>query len=124
MFEIQSVATGRYVSGLTAELLVQAPDGTQRPFPLPETTGVTAYYEAAVVFERVGEHGILLRATAAGGPVAGAFRKVANRSTLFGDWPILVGNLAVLVAFAVTWLGLVLSVQRRFLVFRPPALRH
>lgn len=124
VFEIQSVATGRYVSGLTAELLVQAPDGTQRPFPLPETTGVTAYYEAAVVFEQVGEYGIMFRATTADGPFAGTFRKVASRSILLGDWAILVGNLAVLVAFAVTWLGLVLSVQRRFLVSRPPVPQH
>jgi hypothetical protein len=124
VFEIQSVATGRYVSGLIADLLVQAPDGTQRPLPLPETPGVTAYYEAAVVFEQPGEHSLLFRATAVDGPFTGHFRTVAGRSTLSGDWAIVVGNLAVLVAFAVTWLGLVLSLQRRFLVFRPPVQRH
>src|SRR5574341_2091555 len=40
VFEIQSTATGQYVSGLTAQLEVQAPDGSQRQLPLPETTGV------------------------------------------------------------------------------------
>jgi hypothetical protein len=114
VFEIQSVATGRYVSGLTAELTVHAPDGTQRAIPLPETTGVTAYYEAAVVFEQLGAHRIIFRASTAGVPFEGAFHKVVSRSMLLGDWAILVGNIAVLAAFAVTWLGLVLSIQRRF----------
>src|SRR5437879_12659540 len=49
VFEIQSTATRQYVSGLTAQLEVQAPDGSQRQLPLPETTGVTAYYETAMV---------------------------------------------------------------------------
>src|SRR5215475_3642273 len=61
VFEIQSTATGQYVSGLTAQLEVQAPDGAQRQLPLPETTGVTAYYETAMVFEQEGEHTITFR---------------------------------------------------------------
>jgi hypothetical protein len=114
VFEIQSVATGRYVSGLTAELRVYAPDGTQHSMPLPETTGVTAYYEAAVAFEQLGAHRVMFRASTAGVPFEGTFHKVVRRSMLFGDWAIFVGNIAVLAAFAVTWLGLVLSIQRRF----------
>jgi hypothetical protein len=114
VFEIQSVATGQYVSGLTAELTMHAPDGTQRVLPLPETTGVTAYYEAAVVFEQLGAHRVLFRASTAGVPFEGTFHKVVSRSMLLGDWAIFVGNIAVLAAFAVTWLGLVLSIQRRF----------
>jgi hypothetical protein len=114
VFEIQSVATGRYVSGLTAQLAWRGPAGELQSVPLPETTGVTAYYETAVLFERAGEYAVTFQATDAGRTLQGTFHKVVSRSALAGDWPTLVGNLAVLAAFAVTWLGLVLSVQRRF----------
>lgn len=115
VFEIQSVTTGRYVGGLTAQLQVRRPDGTQQTLPLPETEGVTAYYETAVVFEQIGAHAVTFQATAAGNPIAGTFDKVVNRNALFSDWTTLLGYSAVLAAFAVTWLGLVLSVQRRFM---------
>ena len=118
VFEIQSVATGQYVGGLAAQLDVRAPDGAQRTFPLPETQGVTAYYEAVVTFEQPGEHAITFRAATAGGAFTGTFRKDISRSTLFGDWATLVGYGAVLAAFAVTWLGFVLSLQRRFVTPR------
>src|SRR5262249_15344444 len=114
VFEIQSVATGRYVSGLTAQLEMRGPDGMLRSVPLPETTGVTAYYETAVLLERAGEDAVTLQATDDGRAFQGTFHKVVRRSSLAGDWPTLVGNLTVLAAFAVTWLGLVLSIQRRF----------
>ena len=121
VFEIQSVGTGQYVGGLDAQLLVQAPDGSQRTVSLPETPGVTAYYETAVTFEQVGDHAVTFRSTMAGISFTGAFRREVRRSVLMGDWSTLVGNLAVLVAFAVTWLGLVLSVQRRFMSVRVPS---
>src|SRR5262245_51989065 len=114
VFEIQAVESGRYVSGLTAQLELRAPEGTQQTIPLAETTGVTAYYETAVLFEQNGAYAITFRATDGGLPLSGTFQKTVSRSTLAGDWPTLVGNLTVLAAFAVTWLGLVLSVQRRF----------
>ena len=114
VFEIQSTATGQYVTGLTAELEVRAPDGTQRLVPLPEITGVTAYYETTLAFEQEGEHTLTLRSVAAGVPFSTAFRKAVSRSTLRGDWPTLLGYGTVLAAFLVTWIGLVLSVQRRF----------
>jgi hypothetical protein len=114
VFEIQSIATGQYVSGLTAELEVRAPDGTQRLLPLPEITGVTAYYETTLAFEQEGEHILTWRSVAAGVPFSTAFRKTVSRSTLHGDWPTLLGYGTVLAAFLVTWIGLVLSVQRRF----------
>lgn len=114
VFEIQSVATGRYVSDLTAQLEVRGPEGLRRSVPLPETTGVTAYYETAILFERTGEYAVTFQATNAGHAFQGTFHKVVRRSSLVGDWPTLVGNLTVLAAFAVTWLGLVLSIQRRF----------
>ena len=109
------MASGRYVSGLSAQLQVQAPDGTQRTVSLPETTGVTAYYETVMVFEQIGEHRLTLRTTMAKAPLSGTFDKVVGRSALTGDWTILTGNAVVLVAFIVTWIGLVLSVQRRFM---------
>jgi hypothetical protein len=114
VFEIQSIATGQYVSGLTAELEVRAPDGAQRLLPLPEITGVTAYYETTLVFAQEGEHILTWRSVAAGVPFSTAFRKTVSRSTLHGDWPTLLGYGTVLAAFLVTWIGLVLSVQRRF----------
>jgi hypothetical protein len=114
VFEIQSIATGQYVSGLTAELAVHAPDGTQRLLPLPEVTGVTAYYETTLVFEQEGEYTLTWRSVAAGLPFSTTFRKAVSRSTLHGDWPTLLGYGTVLAAFLVTWIGLVLSVQRRF----------
>ena len=114
VFEIQSTATGQYVSGLTAELEVRAPDGTQRLLPLPEIPGVTAYYEATLAFEQEGEHILTWRSVADGVPFSTTFRKAVSRSTLHGDWPTLLGYGIVLAAFLVTWIGLVLSVQRRF----------
>jgi hypothetical protein len=114
VFEIQSTATGQYVSGLTAQVEVQAPDGTQRLLALPETTGVTAYYETSVVFEPAGDHTITFRSTGPGSPFSAAFRKAVGRSTLHGDWPTMLGYGAVLAAFLVTWFGLVLSVHQRF----------
>jgi hypothetical protein len=114
VFEIQSTATGQYVSGLTAALEVRAPDGTQRLLPLPEITGVTAYYETTLAFEQEGEYALTWRSEAAGVPFDTTFRKVVSRSTLHGDWPTLLGYGTVLAAFLVTWIGLVLSVQRRF----------
>ena len=114
VFEIQATATGQYVSGLTAELEVRAPDGTQQVLPLPEIPGVTAYYETTLVFEQEGEYTLTWRSIAAGVPFSTTFRKVVSRSTLHGDWPTLLGYGTVLAAFLVTWIGLVLSVQRRF----------
>ncbi len=114
VFEIQSTATGQYVTGLTAQLEVRAPDGTQRLLPLPEITGVTAYYETTMVFEQEGEHILTLRSLAGSVPFSTTFRKSVSRSTLRGDWPTLLGYGTVLAAFLVTWIGVVLSVQRRF----------
>ena len=120
VFEMQSVASGRYVSGLSVQLQIQVPDGTQRTVPLPETTGVTAYYETVVAFEQIGPHTLTLHTIAANVPVRGTFHKVVGRSILAGDWATLTGNLAVLAAFVVTWLGLVLSLQRRFMGMQSP----
>jgi hypothetical protein len=119
VFEIQSITTGRYVGGLTAEVEVQPPDSLPRTLPLPETTGVVAYYEVSLVFEQAGEHLITFHAVVHDVAFSGTFRKVVSRSALFGDWATLVGNIAVLAAFAMTWLGFVLSVQRRFIAVKP-----
>jgi hypothetical protein len=121
VFEIQSTATGQYVSGLTAQLEVRAPDGSQRQLPLPETTGVTAYYETAMVFEQVGEHTITFRSQGTDAPFSTAFRKTISRSALHGDWSTLLGYGTVLAAFLVTWLGFVVSVQGRFATGREGA---
>ncbi|MDZ7379130.1 MAG: hypothetical protein ONB06_07250 [candidate division KSB1 bacterium] len=114
VFEIQSTATGQYVSGLTAQLEVQAPDGAPRLLPLPETAGVTAYYETALVFDQVGDHLLTFHARGTGVPFSAAFRKPVSRSTLHGDWPTVLGYGTVLAAFVVTWISLMLVVQQRF----------
>jgi hypothetical protein len=119
VFEIQSITTGRYIGGLTAEVEVQPPDSLPRTLPLPETTGVVAYYEVSLVFEQAGEHLLTFRSVVQDVAFSGTFRKVVSRSAVFGDWATLVGNTAVLAAFAITWLGFVLSVQRRFIAFKP-----
>lgn len=118
VFEIQSTTTGQYVSGLTAQLEVQTPAGSQRQLPLPETTGVTAYYETAMVFEQQGEHTITFRSLGPDVPFSTAFHKAVSRSTLHSDWPTLLGYGTVLAAFLVTWLGFVISVQGRFATVR------
>ncbi len=114
VFEIQSTATGQYVSGLNAQVEVRAATGPPRLLPLPETTGVTAYYETLAVFEQEGEHTITFQSTAAGIPFRSTFRRTVGRSALQGDWPVLLGYGAVVAAFLVTWMGCVFSVQRRF----------
>ncbi|WP_218673788.1 hypothetical protein [Candidatus Entotheonella palauensis] len=119
VFEIQAMATGRYVSGLAMQLHLRFPDGTEQTQPLPETTGVTAYYEAGVVFEQVGEHGITVASTTPGAVFQAAFKRQVSGSAFVGDWTVWTGNLTVLAALTVTWLGLVLSVQRRFLPAQP-----
>ena len=121
VFEIQSTATGQYVSGLTAQLEVQAPDGSQRQLSLPETTGVTAYYETAMVFEQAGEHTITFRSQDPKTPFSTSFHKAVSRSSLHGDWPTLLGYGTVLAAFLVTWLGFVVSLQGRFATMREGA---
>jgi hypothetical protein len=121
VFEIQSITTGQYVGGLAAEVEVQPPDSLPHTVPLPETTGVVAYYEVSLVFEQAGEHLITFHAAEQDVAFSGTFRKGVSRSSLFGDWSTLVGNTAVLAAFAMTWLGFVLSVQRRFIALKPGA---
>jgi glucose uptake protein GlcU len=109
------------VSGLTAFLDIRAPDSTQRRVSLPETTGVTAYYETMLAFEQKGEHAITFVSTAAGVPFSSTFHKVVSGNALFGDWSTFVGHLMVFLAFTVTWIGVVLSVQQRFSPPRPPS---
>lgn len=114
VFEIQSTATGQYVSGLSAQLDVRAPDGTETQYPLPEIQGVTAYYETTIVFAQEGEHTLTWRSTANGVPLSTAFSRTVSRTLLHSDWPTLLGYGTVAATVLVTWLGLVLSVQRRF----------
>lgn len=116
VFEIQSALTGQYVSGLKAELIMRSPDGTSRILPLPETNGVTAYYETTVPFAQTGVYRITFQSEATGGKLQGTFRKTVRASVLSGDWTVWLGYLAVTLAGVVTWLGLLLSIQRRFRV--------
>ena len=114
VFEIQSTATGQYMSGLTAELEVRAPRWHPASAASARDYRVTAYYETTLVFEQEGAYTLTWRSVAAGVPFSTTFRKAVSRSTLHGDWPTLLCYGTVLAAFLVTWIGLVLSVQRRF----------
>jgi hypothetical protein len=118
VFEIQAMETGRYVSGLTMQLRLRLPDGQEQVQSLPETAGVTAYYEAAVVFEQVGEHEIAVASIAPSTTFQATFKRRVVGTAWSGDWTVWVGNLTVFAALLMTWLGLILSVQRRFLPVR------
>jgi hypothetical protein len=103
------------------QLQLRLPDGTEQTQPLPETTGVTAYYETAIAFEQVGEHAITVVSTTPGATFQAVFKRQVSGSTFSGNWSVWTGNLVVLAALTMTWIGLVLSVQRRFLPLRPDA---
>lgn len=114
VFEIQAVSTGQYVGDLNVVLNVRAPDGTKQTVQLPETPGVTAYYEAAMTFAQTGEYAFTVISQKPDVPFRAVFHRQVSSNALTGDWATLVGNLTVLVAFTITWVGLIFTVQRRF----------
>jgi len=115
VFEVQAVATGRYVGGLTAQVVVRTPRGDEQVLAAPETSGVTAYYEVVHAFQATGEHAITFKAQAAEQVLTASFVQRASPNPLFGDWATVTGNSVVLAAFMVTWIGGVLVLQRRLL---------
>lgn len=115
VFEAQSVATGRYVGGLTAEVIIRSPTGEEHAFAAPEIPGVTAYYELPYVFPTPGEYTVAFQTRANGRELTAAFAQPVAANPLFGDWTTMVGNGAVLAVFIATWIGAVLAVQRRLL---------
>jgi hypothetical protein len=115
VFEVQSIATGRYVGGLTAEVSVRSPTADEQVFTAPEIPGVTAYYELSYTFPMPGEYVVAFRAQANGQELATAFAQAVSANPLFGDWTTMVGNMAILATFMATWLGAVLALQRRLL---------
>jgi hypothetical protein len=115
VFEVQSVTTGQYVGGLTVDVSIRTPQGEEHPLAAPEIPGVTAYYELPFTFLTTGEHTITFRTQANSQVLSVAFTQSVSPNPLFGDWPTMVGNGAVLTAFMVTWVGAVLALQRRLL---------
>jgi hypothetical protein len=115
VFEVQSVATGRYVGGLTVDVLIRTPQGAEHIFAAPEIAGVTAYYELPYTFLMPGEHTITFRTQANSQELTAAFAQPVSANPLFGDWTTVAGNGAVLAAFMATWIGAVLALQRRLL---------
>jgi hypothetical protein len=115
VFEVQSVASGYYVGGLTAEVIVRSPTAQEHVFAAPEIPGVTAYYELPYTFPSTGEYTIVFRTQPNGQALTAAFIQPVSANPLFGDWTTLTGNGAVLAAFIVTWIGVVLALQRRLL---------
>jgi hypothetical protein len=115
VFEVQSVATGRYVGGLTAEAIIRSPSGEEHGFAAPEISGVTAYYELPYAFPTPGEYTVAFRTQANGQELTAAFTQPVSANPLFGNWTTMVGNGAVLAAFIATWIGAVAAVQRRLL---------
>jgi hypothetical protein len=115
VFEVQSVATGHYVGGLMAAVVIRTPQGEEHTLPAPETPGVSAYYEVPYEFHVTGVHTITFRAQANGQLMMASFVQQASANPLFGDWMTVTGNGVVLAAFVVTWIGVVLALQRRLL---------
>jgi hypothetical protein len=115
VFEVQSVATGRYVGGLTVDVRLRSPDGEEHIIAAPEIPGATAYYELPYTFLTPGEHTITFRTQADGQGLTAAFTQPVAANPLFGDWTTITGNGAVLAAFMATWIGAVLALQRRLL---------
>jgi hypothetical protein len=115
VFEVQSVATGQYVGGLAVDVFIRTPQGEEHVLAAPEVPGVTAYYELPHTFPTAGEHAITFRTLAQGRELSVVFTQPVSANPLFGDWPTMVGNGAVLVAFMATWIGAVMALQRRLL---------
>jgi hypothetical protein len=115
VFEVQSVATGRYVGGLTVNVLLRSPRGEEHIRAAPEIPGVTAYYEFPHTFLTPGEHTITFRTQATDQELTAVFSQPVAANPLFGDWTTRTGNGAVLAAFMATWIGAVLALQRRLL---------
>ena len=115
VFEVQSITTGQYVGGLKVNVLVRTPQGEEHILAAPEIPGVTAYYELPFTFLTTGEHTITFRTQANSQELSVAFAQSVSANPLFGDWPTMVGNGAVLTAFMATWIGAVLALQRRML---------
>ena len=115
VFEVQSSTSGRYVGGLTAEVIIRTPLGREETLPAPETPGVTAYYELPYRFQQTGEYIITFRTQSAGPELTASFVQPVSANPLFGDWPTILGNSTMLAAFMVTWIGAVLALQRRLL---------
>jgi hypothetical protein len=115
VFEVQSVATGRYVGGLTVAVIVRSPMGGEDQFAAPEIPGVTAYYELPYAFPTTGTYTVAFRTQVNGQELGAAFIQPVSPNPLFGDWTTMVGNVAVLAAFLTTWVGAVLALQRRLL---------
>jgi len=115
VFEVQSMATGHYVGGLTAEVIIRSPIAEEQMFAAPEIPGVTAYYELPYTFLSKGDYTVAFRTRANGQELTAAFTQSVSANPLFGDWTTMVGNGAILAAFITTWVGAVLALQRRLL---------
>jgi hypothetical protein len=115
VFEVQSAATGRYIGGLIAEVIIRSPTAEARALAAPEIPGVTAYYELSYTFPTPGEYTVVFRTQANGRELTAAFMQPVSSNPLFGNWTTMVGNMAVLATFMATWIGAVLALQRRLL---------
>jgi hypothetical protein len=115
VFEVQSIATGRYVGGLKVEAIIRFPIGEEHVVAALEIPGVTAYYELPYAFPTPGEYTVTFRTQANGHALTATFAQPVSANPLFGDWMTVTGNGVVLAAFIVTWLGAILALQRRLL---------
>jgi hypothetical protein len=115
VFEVQSIATGRYVGGLAVDVLIRSPQGSEAVLAAPEIPGVTAYYELPYTFPTPGEYGLTFRTRTNDQELSAVFAQAVSANPLFGDWTIMTGNGVVLAAFLATWIGAVLALQRRLL---------
>jgi hypothetical protein len=115
VFEVQSVATGRYVGGLSPEVIIRPPTANEQVLTAPEIPGVTAYYELSYAFPTPGEYRVAFRTQANGRELTATFAQPVSANPLVGDWTTMVGNITIMAAFTATWIGAVLALQRRLL---------
>lgn len=124
VFEVQSVETGRYVAGLDVNLdvavLARSAATIVRTLSVPESEGITGYYEVRYTFPRSGAYRLSFRTTSrsksgtsqAGPPIEATFSLAVKRIDPYQ----LVGFSTIGSACLVTWLGIIIAIRRRLLM--------
>jgi hypothetical protein len=113
VFEVQSVATGHYIGGLIAEVMIRSASVEEQRMAALEIPGVTAYYELVHSFPLPGTYSIALQVQADGRELTATFVQSVSANPLFGDWATMLGNGVILAVCMATWIGAVLALQRR-----------
>lgn len=113
VFEVQSLATGLYLDGLTPVVQVRTAEGRETAQAAKPVPGSAGYYEVNLRFEQAGPARIQFTATVDRQPVDVVFEKLVGREWSIRDPYILLGTLVLGLATVLTWFGLVLGLQWR-----------